>query len=93
MTAGRAHKKHVEDWLCAVFDDAGIGEARQLAREVILLMDGAFAVVLLHRDPSYMDAAGEAAVRLIRGRLAPTACNTGGVDGGSLRLSLSGGSA
>jgi AcrR family transcriptional regulator len=84
MKAGRAHKKHVEDWLCAVFDDAEIGEARQLARQVILLMDGAFAVVLLHRDPSYMDAAGDAAARLIHERLvhqrlAPAAaCETGG---------------
>jgi AcrR family transcriptional regulator len=70
MTMGRAHKKHVEDWLCSVFEEASVGkEARQLARQVILLLDGAFAVVLLHRDPSYMEAAGEAAARLIQGLL------------------------
>ena len=67
MTAGRMHKKRVEDWLCDVFAEAGSGkDARQLARQVILLLDGAFAVVLLHRDPSYMEAAGEAAARLVR---------------------------
>ena len=68
VVAGRAHKKRVEDWLCLVFEQAGIGkDARQIARQVILLLDGAFAVVLLHRDPSYMETAGEAAVRLVRG--------------------------
>ena len=68
MTVGRAHKKRVEDWLCLVFEGVANGtDARQLARQVILLLDGAFAVVLLHRDPSYMETAGEAAARLVRG--------------------------
>lgn len=67
MTAGRTHKKRVEDWLCDVFTKADKEkDARQLARQIILLMDGAFAVVLLHRDPSYMETAGRAAVRLVR---------------------------
>lgn len=67
MTAGRTHKKRVEDWLCDIFAEAGSGkDARQLARQIILLLDGAFAVVLLHRDPSYMETAGEAAARLVR---------------------------
>jgi AcrR family transcriptional regulator len=72
MVVGRAHKKRVEDWLCSVFEDAiSPLEARQLARQVILLLDGAFAVVLLHRDPSYMETAGTAAAGLVRG-LMPT---------------------
>jgi hypothetical protein len=40
-----------------------------LARQVILLMDGAFATVLLHHDPSYMEAAGEAAFALVNGAM------------------------
>jgi AcrR family transcriptional regulator len=72
MVIGRAHKKRVEDWLCSVFEQANPPrEARQLARQVILLLDGAFAVVLLHRDPSYMETAGAAAARLVR-ELTPT---------------------
>ena len=68
ITAGRTHKKRVEDWLCSVFEQSCPGnDARQLARQVILLLDGAFAVVLLHRDPTYMETAGEAAARLIGG--------------------------
>lgn len=67
ILAGRKHKKRVEDWLCSVFEQSHAGEdARRLARQVILLLDGAFAVVLLHRDPSYMETAGEAAASLIR---------------------------
>lgn len=66
MAAARAHKKHVEAWLCAVFAEAGAGaEAQNLARQIILLLDGAFAVVLLQRDATYMETAGAAAARLI----------------------------
>jgi AcrR family transcriptional regulator len=67
MKIGAAHKKRVEDWLNSVLEAAGLGvQARMLARQTILLLDGSFAVVLLHRDPSYMEAAGEAAHALIR---------------------------
>ncbi|WP_454917702.1 TetR/AcrR family transcriptional regulator [Xanthobacter sediminis] len=67
LLAGREHKKRVEDWLCTLFEDSRTREdARRLAREIILLLDGAFAVVLLHRDPSYMESAGVAAACLIR---------------------------
>jgi AcrR family transcriptional regulator len=67
IAAGRAHKRRVEDWVCTVLEDAGYGpEARVLARQLILLMDGGFAVVLLHRDASYMESAADAAVTLLR---------------------------
>ncbi|NEI72733.1 TetR family transcriptional regulator [Rhizobium lusitanum] len=70
LVTARAHKKRVEDWLGSVFMKAGAdGDASLLARQVMLLLDGAFAVVLLHRDPSYMETAAEAAADLIRGRL------------------------
>ncbi|MGQ4274037.1 TetR/AcrR family transcriptional regulator [Terrihabitans sp. B22-R8] len=66
IVAGRAHKKRVEDWLCSVVAEGrSEDQARLLARQIVLLLDGAFAVVLLHRDPAYMDSAGEAAARLI----------------------------
>ena len=38
-------------------------------RQILLLLDGSFAVVLLHRDPSYMETAGEAAHALIEAAL------------------------
>ena len=67
MKIGAEHKKKVEDWFRTTFEADGIGSASMLARQVMLLMDGSFAVVLLHRDPSYMETAGEAAVSLISG--------------------------
>jgi hypothetical protein len=36
----------------------------------LLLLDGSFAVVLLHRDPSYMETAGQAAHALTKAALA-----------------------
>ncbi len=62
---GAAHKKKFEAWLRETFEQAGIGGAAQLARQSLLLLDGSFAVVQLHRDPSYMEAAGEAAASLV----------------------------
>ena len=58
---GAAHKKKFEDWLRITFEAEGIREESQLARQMLLLLDGSFAVVLLHRDLSYVETAGEAA--------------------------------
>jgi hypothetical protein len=41
-----------------------------LARQVMLLMDGSFAVTLLHRDPTCMETAGEATCSLVKAALA-----------------------
>ena len=65
MKVAAAHKGRVEAWLRTCFEAEDLRNAGRLARQVMLLLDGSFAVVLLHRDPSYMDAAGEAAHLLI----------------------------
>jgi AcrR family transcriptional regulator len=62
---GAAHKKRFEDWLRGELEAAGLGDGSQLARQIALLLDGSFAAVLLHRDPTYMEAAGAAAESLI----------------------------
>src|SRR6201994_523445 len=67
---GAAHKKKFEGWLREIFEVEKIGNAAQLARQMLLLLDGSFAVVLLHRDPSYMETAGEAAHALVSAALA-----------------------
>jgi AcrR family transcriptional regulator len=64
MKIGAAHKKKFEDWLRVTFEAEGIASGPMLARQIVLLLDGSFAVVLLHRDPSYMETAGEAASSL-----------------------------
>jgi AcrR family transcriptional regulator len=65
MKAAVAHKQRVEDWLTHVLETGGILQPRTLGRQIVLLLDGGFAVVLLRRDPSYMETAGEAAAALI----------------------------
>lgn len=67
---GARHKKRFEEWLRQAFEVEGIATAASLARQVVLLLDGSFAVVLLHRDASYMEDAGEAAFTLITAALA-----------------------
>jgi AcrR family transcriptional regulator len=74
VKAARLHKRHVEDWLTSVISaERPHEEAGMLARQVQLLMDGAFAAALLHRDPAYMLAAGDAAYALLGGGDRPTA--------------------
>jgi AcrR family transcriptional regulator len=66
MKVGMQHKKRVESWLSEKYASMGtIAEPLQLARQVVLLMDGSFALVMLHRDPTYMVAAGDAARSLV----------------------------
>ncbi|GLH81136.1 TetR family transcriptional regulator [Bradyrhizobium sp. SSBR45G] len=67
---GAAHKKKFEAWLQAMFEAEAIAGAAELARQMLLLLDGAFAVVLLHRDASYMETAAEAARALVAAALA-----------------------
>jgi AcrR family transcriptional regulator len=62
---GAAHKKKFEEWLRTTFEAEGFAEPLRLARQILLLLDGAFAVVLLHRDASYLETAGEAASSLV----------------------------
>jgi hypothetical protein len=67
---GAAHKKKFEAWMAENFTEAGIAEPIMLAKQILLLLDGSFAVVLLHRDASYMETAGKAAATLVRVALA-----------------------
>lgn len=65
MKVGAAHKKKFEAWLSRVFADHSLSEPEQLARHVILLLDGAFSTVLVHRDPRYIEAAGQVSRSLV----------------------------
>ncbi|WP_432288458.1 TetR/AcrR family transcriptional regulator [Aminobacter sp. BA135] len=72
IQTGIAHKKRVEAWLASAFAAEGVRSPGLLARQIILLLDGCFAVVLLNRDASYMETAGEAAATLVISELAQT---------------------
>ncbi|TRC96775.1 TetR/AcrR family transcriptional regulator [Mesorhizobium sp. WSM4303] len=68
VKAGSRHKKNFETWLTGELSGHGVAEPQTLAREIVLLMDGAFSVMLIHRDPGYVEAAGHAAATLVRAR-------------------------
>ena len=70
VKAGARHKTNFEKWLAEALSSHNVGEAKMLAREIVLLMDGAFSSMLIHHNPDYINAAGHAAATLIRARMA-----------------------
>ena len=60
-----AHKKRLEAWLKGRIAATGLSEPALRARQVMILIDGAAAQVLIHRDPAYALAAGQAAAALV----------------------------
>lgn len=62
------HKEDFENWLTGEIAARGVPDAAELSRQVMLLINGAFALVLVHRDASYMEAAGRAAVALVEAK-------------------------
>jgi AcrR family transcriptional regulator len=63
----RRHKAAVEAWWASLLEKAGASSPLERAREVMLLMEGTTALILIHGDRSYADAAAEAAKRLVSG--------------------------
>jgi AcrR family transcriptional regulator len=59
------HKKRFESWLEGILAAEGFGEAADLARQLMILFDGAVAQILIHRDPSYALSAADAASTLL----------------------------
>ncbi len=77
MTVGASHKKKFEAWLAREFQERGISSPQDLARHVVLLMDGAFSTVLVHRDPAYIESAGRAAKELVSIKSEPSPTSVG----------------
>jgi AcrR family transcriptional regulator len=61
----KRHKTILEDCLIELLEKANVPSPRERAREVWLLSEGAISLILIHGDPSYAKAAGEAAKRII----------------------------
>jgi hypothetical protein len=61
----RAHKAAVEEWLSDRLADGGLAAPRDTARHLVLLIEGALALVLIHGDVAYMHAAADAARLLV----------------------------
>jgi AcrR family transcriptional regulator len=67
-TIARKHKAAVEAWLAGALSAARVASPHDRAREVMLLMEGAMALMLIHGDRSYAAAAANAARTLVRRR-------------------------
>ena len=66
MKIGAEHKKKFERWLAGRLAEDGMSEPDATARQIVLLMDGAFSTMLVHRDAAYAEEAGRAARTIIR---------------------------
>ncbi|WP_417769749.1 TetR/AcrR family transcriptional regulator [Stappia sp.] len=66
MKIGAGHKKKFEEWIAGQLRENGTGNPDAIARQVMLLMDGAFSTMLVHRDAAYAEEAGRAAGSIVR---------------------------
>ena len=63
---GARHKAAFATWLAGELESAGFDAPTALARQILLLLDGAFSASLVHRDASWFEEAGAAAGALVR---------------------------
>ena len=61
------HKAKVEDWWTGLLDRADVASPRERAGEMMLLMEGAMVMILIHGDRKYAATATRAAIQLISG--------------------------
>jgi len=64
----RKHKSAVEKWLSDELAATGIRSPDDRAREIMLLTEGAMALMLIHGDPDWANSAARAAKRLLQTR-------------------------
>ena len=64
----RKHKSAVEKWLADELAATGTLSAADRAREVMLLTEGAMALMLIHGDAGWATSAAQAAKRLLQTR-------------------------
>lgn len=70
VKVGAAHKKRFEAWLVTALAEEGVAEPGTIARRIVVLLDGAATIMLIHRDLAYVEAAGEVAAGLVGQRRA-----------------------
>ncbi|HSM41076.1 MAG TPA: TetR/AcrR family transcriptional regulator [Afifellaceae bacterium] len=62
--AASRHKHAVEAWLAFKLEELGAEDPQDIARKVMLLIEGTMSSILIHRDPSYARSAASVAVCL-----------------------------
>ncbi|HEV7327944.1 MAG TPA: TetR family transcriptional regulator [Bosea sp. (in: a-proteobacteria)] len=68
MAAG--HKRRFEAWLAGELRESGLPAPEPIARQLAILVEGAIAQMLIHRDTDYAISAGDAAVAIVEHHLA-----------------------
>jgi AcrR family transcriptional regulator len=66
LKVGAGHKKKLEAVFEKMIAAEGLSEPALRARQIMLLFDGAWSAILVHRDTAYAQAAGTAAAALVR---------------------------
>ncbi|UUX49887.1 TetR/AcrR family transcriptional regulator [Nisaea acidiphila] len=64
IKAGATHKKRFEAWLRDILEQDGHPDPAIASQQILVLLDGAASVMLIHRDEAYVKAAGAAAKAL-----------------------------
>ncbi|MGI9382661.1 MAG: TetR/AcrR family transcriptional regulator, partial [Methyloligellaceae bacterium] len=64
--AASTHKAAVEAWLADVLAQGGVADAKETARQIMLLSEGCLSLILIHGDTSYARTAAAVAKRLVR---------------------------
>ena len=67
-TIARRHKATTEAWLAERLSSARVAFSSKHAREIMLLMEGAMALTLIHGSRTYIDAAKHASKQLVKAR-------------------------
>ena len=65
--AAKSHKNAVEDWLTEKLKTAAVKDPAQLARQVMILIEGSMSLSLIHGNTQYIHSAGMAAARFVSG--------------------------
>jgi|ERR1051326_5700501 AcrR family transcriptional regulator len=68
--AARRHKAAREAWYAEILAKAGAASPSEGARQISLLTEGTIALILIHGDRSYAEAAAKAAKELLRSAVA-----------------------
>lgn len=64
--ASTRHKEALEGQLRAKFSEASVLEGDELARSIMILIEGCLVLVLIHGDREYIRTAAQAALTLVR---------------------------
>lgn len=66
--AAHRHKHEVEAWILRRLRETGMPKPVDLARKIVILLEGGIALALIHGDPAYARTAGTIALEMIPAR-------------------------